>query len=92
MIGHALKRTRNIDVHRQLPHLAHQTLDDGEDVFLGDKGHLDVDLGKLRLAILAQVLVAEAADDLKVAIHARDHEQLLEDLRRLGQGVKLARV
>ena len=39
----------------------------------------------------AQILVAEALDDLEVAVEARDHEQLLEELRALGQGVELAR-
>ncbi len=38
------------------------------------------------------VLVAEAADDLEVAVHARDHQDLLEDLRRLRERVELARM
>jgi len=38
----------------------------------------------------AKVFVAEAARDLEVAIHAADHQQLLEELRRLRQGVELA--
>ena len=54
--------------------------------------HLDVDLRELELAVGAQVLVAEAAHDLEVAIRARDHQDLLEDLRRLRQRVELARV
>ena len=37
-------------------------------------------------------LVAEAAGDLEVAVEAGDHEDLLEDLRRLGQSVKAAGV
>src|SRR5439155_19572557 len=36
-------------------------------------------------AIGSQVLVAEAAGDLEVALEAGDREQLLEDLRRLRQ-------
>ena len=59
---------------------------------LVDERHLDVDLRELRLAIEAQILVAEAAHDLEVALVARDHQQLLEDLRRLGERVELARV
>ena len=55
-----------------------------------DEGHLDVDLGELRLTVGAQVLVAEAARDLVVALDARDHEQLLEELRGLRQRVELA--
>jgi hypothetical protein len=53
---------------------------------------LDVDLGELGLTVVAQVLVAEAAADLEVLVHAGDHEQLLEDLRRLGERVEHAGV
>ena len=62
-------------------------LDPGHDVVLGDEAHLEVELGELRLAVAAQVLVAEAAGDLEVAVHAADHEQLLELLRALRQRV-----
>ena len=51
---------------------------------------LEVDLRELRLAIGAQVLVAEALDDLEVAIESGDHQDLLEDLRRLRQREELA--
>ena len=68
----------------------HQLLDDVLHVLLDDEAHLEVDLRELGLAVEAQVLVAEAAHDLEVAIDARDHEQLLEDLRRLGERVELA--
>ena len=57
-----------------------------------DERRLDVDLGELRLPVGAQVLVAEAARDLEVAVEARHHQQLLVDLRRLRQRVELARV
>jgi hypothetical protein len=40
----------------------------------------------------SQVLVAEAAADLEVFVHARHHQDLLEDLRRLRQRVELALV
>ncbi len=56
------------------------------------EGHFEVDLGELGLAVGAQVFVAEAAGDLEVAVEAGDHEDLLEDLRRLRQGVEAARV
>ena len=49
-------------------------------------------MGELRLAVGAQVLVAEAAGDLEVLLEAGHHQQLLELLGRLGQGVELARV
>ena len=53
-----------------------------------DEGGLDVDLGELRLAVGAQVLVAEAAGDLEVFLEAGDHQELLVLLRRLRQGVE----
>ena len=46
----------------------------------------------LGLAVGAQVLVAEAARDLVVAVGPRDHEDLLEELRRLRQGVETVRL
>ena len=41
------------------------------DVVVLDERHLDVELGELGLAVGAQVLVAEAAGDLEVAVEAR---------------------
>ena len=64
-----------------------QRLAEREDVLLVDEAHLDVELGELRLPVGAEVLVAEAARDLVVALHAGDHQQLLEQLRRLRQRV-----
>ena len=57
-----------------------------------DERHLQVDLGELELPVRPQVLVAEAAGDLEVAIEAGDHQQLLQQLRRLRQRVELARL
>ena len=54
--------------------------------------HLQIDLGKLRLAVGAQVFVAETAHDLKIFIEAGDHQNLLEHLRRLRQGIKRPRL
>jgi hypothetical protein len=61
-------------------------------VLLLHEGHLQVELRELRLAVGALVLVAEAARDLEVAVHAADHQQLLQLLGRLRQRVELARV
>ena len=58
-----------------------------DDVVLGDERHLDVELGELGLPVGAEVLVAVAAGDLVVALHAGHHQQLLEQLRGLRQGV-----
>ena len=81
-----------LDAEHVLPQRDDQALDHVLDDLLVDERHLDVDLRELGLAVEAQVLVAEAAHDLEVAVEARDHEQLLEDLRRLGERVELAGV
>ena len=54
--------------------------------------NLDVHLGELGLPVGAQVLVAEALHDLEVPIGAGDHQDLLEQLRRLRQREELTRV
>ena len=54
-----------------------------------DERHFQVQLRELRLAVGPQVLVAEAAGDLHVAVVAGDHQDLLVKLRRLRQGVEL---
>ena len=71
----------------------HHRLDRGEHVLLLDERHLQVELVELAgRAVGARVLVAKAGRDLKIAVEARHHEQLLVLLRRLRQGVELARV
>ena len=67
-------------------------LDEAHHRVLVDEAHLEVELGELRLAVAAQVLVAEAAGDLEVAVDARDHQELLELLGALRQGVDAARL
>ena len=52
------------------------------------EAHLGVELHELELAVGAQVLVAQAARDLVVAVEAADHQQLLEQLRALRQRVE----
>ncbi len=67
-----------------------EAFDDLPDALGLGVAHFKVDLGEFGLAIGAQIFVAEAADDLKIFIEARDHQNLLEQLRRLRQGVKHA--
>ena len=68
-------------------------LEDFEHVLLGGEGHLHVELVELAgRAVGARVLVAEAGGYLEVAVKAAGHQELLELLRRLGQGVELAGV
>ena len=90
--AHARERRLQLDVEAFLEGVHDRALDQVEHVVLLDERHLQVHLGELRLAVSAQVLVAEAARDLVVAVDARDHADLLEHLRALRQRVELARV
>ena len=68
------------------------TLEHLQDVLLFDERHLAVNLRELRLAVSTQVLVAETLHNLEVAVHARHHQQLLQCLRTLRQGIELPRI
>ena len=61
------------------------------DVLRPNERGFDVDLGELRLAIGAQIFVAETVRDLEIFFHPADHEELLVLLRRLRERVKLSR-
>ena len=86
---HAAQRLGQLDSHDVFEHVLGPALEDFEHVLLLDERHFAVDLRELGLAVGAQVLVAEAAHDLEILVVAGDHQQLLERLRRLGQGVEL---
>ena len=64
-------------------------LHDVEHVLALDERHLEVELAELELAVGAEILVAPAGGDLVVAVDPADHAELLEELRRLGEGVEL---
>ena len=88
---YGIRRKRRRDLAAdQREDLAHQRLDDAEDRLRPRERHLDVHLRELGLTVSAQILVAEALADLHVAVHARDHQDLLEQLRRLRQREELA--
>ena len=70
----------------------HQRLERREHEVLGRVRDLEVHLREFWLAIRAQILVAKTLHDLKIPIHAGNHQDLLEDLRRLRQRVELARM
>ncbi len=57
-------------------------------VFLGEKAHLHVNLCKLGLTVGSQVFVAETFNYLEILVKTADHKNLLENLRRLGQGIE----
>ena len=77
--------------HR-LEGLAQELLHEPEDVFLTHEAGFDIELRELGLTIRAQILVAEALDDLIVAIEAGHHQQLLHELRRLRQREEVTRL
>jgi ribosomal protein S18 acetylase RimI-like enzyme len=79
-----------LDVERLAEDVADHALEHRADLFLGQEAGLDIDLRELGLAVGAQVLVAEALGDLVVAVKARHHQQLLEQLGRLRQREEVA--
>jgi len=77
------------DAEHLLEYRPEHPFENGADLRFAQERGLAVDLGEFGLAVGAQVLVAEALGDLVVAVVARDHEQLLEELRRLRQREEL---
>ena len=61
----------------------HEPLEDVENVLLLDKAHLAVNLSELWLTVGSQILVAEALDNLEVAVETGHHKELLACLRAL---------
>ena len=89
VVGHAQEGRVDL-LARGLKGGLQEAFGNAEDRLLRGEADLQVDLRELRLAVGAQVFVAEAARDLEVAVEAADHEDLLEDLRRLRQSVEVA--
>src|ERR1700674_215424 len=52
----------------------HDLLDHAENHILRWEGHLQIELRKFRLAVRSQILITEAARDLKIAIQTADHQ------------------
>ena len=69
-------------------HVGDHPLVDVDHVVGLDERQLDVELREVGLAVGTLVLVPEAADDLVVALEPGDHQELLEELRRLRQRVE----
>ena len=55
-----------------------------------NKRHFKVYLCEFRLSVSAEILIAEAARKLNVAVISRDHEKLLVDLGRLRQSIEFS--
>src|SRR5262249_10748235 len=86
-IAHAPEARRRSGT-RLLPERGDQPFAQPHDVLLRDERGLDVDLRELRLTVDTQIFVAKASRDLKVAVEAGHHEQLLIELRRLRQRIE----
>ena len=82
-VGHARNRRGNV-VADERPQGLEDLFRQGDDILLVHEAHLDIKLGELRLAVGTEVFIAVAAGDLVVTLHAGNHQQLLEQLRRLG--------
>ena len=90
--GQTQERLVEFDAAQGLEQVFGHAFEGLDDVLLSDERHLAVNLGELRLTVGTQVLVAETLDNLEVAVEAGHHEQLLQCLRTLWQGVELTRV
>ena len=90
--GHDRERRRQVHVLHHLEHVADHVLEDLADLEFAQERGFAIDLGEFRLTVGAQVFVAEALGDLVVAVEARHHQHLLEQLRRLRQREEVAGV
>ena len=79
-----------IHLEHFLENRADHLLIDGHDLRFRGKRHFHINLGKFRLAVRPEIFVTETFCDLVITVHARHHQQLLEQLWRLRQRKKLA--
>jgi hypothetical protein len=88
-MSHLRERSLKLDVLHLGKHSTHEPLRKFQNLLLPHESDLHVQLSKLWLAVGPEVLVSETAGNLIVAVNARDHEHLLEELRALRQRVPL---
>ena len=88
--SHAMNRELDVVAQRFFEDVVYHLFDEGQDFFLVHEGHFHVELSKFRLAVGAQVFIAEAAGDLVITVHTGNHEQLFKNLRRLRQRIEFA--
>jgi hypothetical protein len=88
------RRGRNLAAGGELlEHAMEHGFDRCENILLRDEAHLEVELIELAgAAVRPARFVTEAWRDLEIAVEARDHDELLELLRRLGKRVELPRM
>ena len=87
---HPLKRDLYVNVKSLLADILDQALIHVDNVVNIHEGKLHIRLRELGLPVRAKILVAEALRDLEVAVEAGAHEQLFEQLGRLGKRVEIA--
>ena len=85
---HAGERSGNVNADGFLVSSFESAFRQGINVFGSNERGFDVDLGKLRLAVGAQIFVAETTGNLEITFHPRNHQQLLVLLGSLGQSIK----
>ena len=87
-------RAQNLAVTGEfLEHAGQYGFQRREHVFLSDIGHFQIELIELAgRAVGPCILVAEAGGDLEILVEAGHHQQLLELLRRLRQGIEMTGV
>ncbi len=86
-------RSYHLAVGKFLEHAADDRLNRVEHILLRDEAHLQVELVELAgRTVGACILVAETRRNLKIAVKACDHDQLLKLLWRLRQRIKFSRV
>ena len=90
--AHPLNGKGYLHVQHLFKQVSQQPLVDIHHIVLIHKGQLHIDLGELRLAVRPQILVPVAAGQLDIPVIAGAHQQLLEQLGRLGQRVEIARM
>ena len=93
LVGHheeAFAFFSEINVENLLEDAADQVFHDLADFFFLEERRFDINLGEFGLTVGAEVFVAEALDDLVVAVEAGNHQKLLEELRRLRQSEEVA--
>ena len=79
-----------VDAQGVLEHGLDHALEHVANVLFLHEGGFNIDLREFRLAVGAQIFVAEALGDLVVAVEASHHQELLEQLGRLGQREEVA--
>ena len=76
-----VREVGQIHVQHFLEQTADHALGQAHDVAFIEEAGLDIDLGEFRLAVGTQVFVTEALGNLVIAVEARHHQQLFEQLR-----------